>query len=158
MITRRNLSKTIVLCATNILFILTETQWVFSIIVFLLLSIDILIFLSGMILRDGHNWKDTHLYITPFYFSQDFLRRKNSQRNKFIWTFENHMYMLVLKLNLDFEVLRSIFCRFKNNMFFYCNHKFLLKNKINTFICEILESILNNLQLIPSFFPLVMGF
>jgi hypothetical protein len=87
-------------------------------------------FLVRNFFLNGPNWKDTHLYITPFYFSQDFLRRKNSQRNKFIWTFENHMYMLVLKLNLDFEVLRSNVCRFKNNMFFILIISFCLKIKI----------------------------
>jgi hypothetical protein len=61
-----------------------ETQWVFSINFFSLLSINILIFLQGKMFGDGPNWKDTHFYVTPFYFSQDFLRRKNSLRNTFI--------------------------------------------------------------------------
>jgi hypothetical protein len=61
-----------------------ETQWVFSIFLFSLLSIGILIFSQGRMFGDGHNWKDTHLYVTLFYFSQDFLRKKNSLKNKFI--------------------------------------------------------------------------
>jgi hypothetical protein len=34
--------------------------------------------------KNGPNWKDTHLYVAPFYFSQDFLRRKDSPRKIFI--------------------------------------------------------------------------
>jgi hypothetical protein len=51
---------------------------------FLFLSIDIPIFLHGRMFKDGPDWKDTHLYVTTFYFSQDFLRRKNNLSNKFI--------------------------------------------------------------------------
>jgi hypothetical protein len=65
-------------------FIFIETQWVFSIFLFSLLSIGILIFSQGRMFGDGPNWKDTHLYVAPFYFSQDFLREKISPRDKFI--------------------------------------------------------------------------
>jgi hypothetical protein len=61
-----------------------ETQWGFSIFLFSLLSIGILILSKGRMFGDGPNWKDTHLYVAPFYLSQDFLKRKNSLRNKFI--------------------------------------------------------------------------
>jgi hypothetical protein len=61
-----------------------ETQWVFSMFLFSLLSTGILIFSKGRMFGDGPNWKDTYLYVAPFYFSQDFLQRKNSLRNKFI--------------------------------------------------------------------------
>jgi hypothetical protein len=61
-----------------------ETQWVFSIYIFSLLSIGILIFSKGRMFGNGPNWKDTHLYVAPFYLSQDFLEKKKSLKNKFI--------------------------------------------------------------------------
>jgi len=61
-----------------------ETQWVFSIFIFWLFSIDIPMFLQGIMFKDDYNWKDTHLHVAPFYFSQDFLRKRNSLKNKFI--------------------------------------------------------------------------
>jgi hypothetical protein len=82
----KNLSKITILSTINILFsfISTETQWVFSIFLFLFLSIDIPIFLQGRMFKDGPNWKNTHLHVASFYFSQDILRRKNILKNKFI--------------------------------------------------------------------------
>jgi hypothetical protein len=61
-----------------------KTQWIFSIFLFPFLSIGILIFLKGGMFGNGPDWKDTHLYVAPFYFSHNFLKRKNSLRNKFI--------------------------------------------------------------------------
>jgi len=62
------------------------------------------------------------------------------------------MYVFVLKLNWDFEVLRLDVCNSKNSMFFkFQSWVFLLTNRIITFNCEIFELTLNNLQLIQSF-------
>jgi hypothetical protein len=45
---------------------------------------DIVILSQGKMFKDGHNWKDAYLYVTPFYFPQDFLRLKINLSNKFI--------------------------------------------------------------------------
>jgi hypothetical protein len=64
------------------------------------------------------------------------------------------MYVFVLKLNWDFEVLRLDVCNSKNSMFFlFQSWVFLLTNRIITFNCEIFELTLNNLQLIQSSSP-----
>jgi len=62
-----------------------ETQRVFSIYIFSFLSIGMLIFSKGRMFGNGLNWKDTHLYVAPFYLSQDFLKKKDSLKNKFIY-------------------------------------------------------------------------
>jgi hypothetical protein len=53
------------------------------------------------------------MYVAPFYFSQDLSRRKIFYKINLHETFENHMYVFVLKLNLDFEVLIPDVCRFE---------------------------------------------
>jgi hypothetical protein len=58
--------------------------------------------LQGRTFGDGFNWKDTHLYVTPFYFSQDFLKRKNSLKNKFIWNLWKSHVCVCAEIELGF--------------------------------------------------------
>ncbi len=62
------------------------------------------IFISsqGRMFKDGPNWKNTHFYVAPFYFSQDLSRRKNILKNKFIWKLWNSYVCVCAKIELGF--------------------------------------------------------
>jgi len=69
MTTRKNLSKITIFSTINILFLLHfyKNTMVFFNISFWLLSIDILIFLQGRMLRTGPNLKNTNFVATPLW-------------------------------------------------------------------------------------------
>jgi hypothetical protein len=75
---------------------------------FLFFSIYILIFSQERMFKDGRNWKNTQLYVAPFYFSQNFLRRKISLKNKFIWNLWKSHVCVCAKIELGFWSFKII--------------------------------------------------